>query len=355
MRGGRGAAGGWSGRPAAAPNGRPPPRRAAAGWRPAAPRSRRPGRARRAAATRYSRRPCRCWRAMPNSACSPRWNPVVAASIARAAAVGYAVPNALTKSHTYHARTPRPRSARPCAPPAARRPLPDPDTGGPNRAADADRLSGHRRSPRVAARLGAVVGEEQLLQRRFAAEQLGDPDRGQHASAAARPGRDLAAHPVAVAPRRRARRAPATGPAARLSNVASTDSDERWRSSASVPISTSRPPRRIATRSHSASTSLRMCDDKNTVWPAARGLGDAVRGTPAPSAGRGRWSARRARSRSARRPERRDQDQLLPVALRVRRAPSWTGRARTARSARPGTPHRPGPAPGPAGAASPRR
>ena len=41
----------------------------------------------------------------------------------------------------------------------------------------------------------------------------------------------------------------------------------RWRSSASVPSSTRRPARRMPTRSHSASTSLRMCDDRNTAWP----------------------------------------------------------------------------------------
>ncbi len=54
------------------------------------------------------------------------------------------------------------------------------------------------------------------------------------------------------------------------SKVASTVSAERWRSCASVPTSTSFPARRMATRSHSASTSLRMCEDRNTVWPRSR-------------------------------------------------------------------------------------
>ena len=43
----------------------------------------------------------------------------------------------------------------------------------------------------------------------------------------------------------------------------------RWRSSGSVPCSTSRPLRRMPTRSHSASTSLRMCEERKTVCPRA--------------------------------------------------------------------------------------
>ena len=54
------------------------------------------------------------------------------------------------------------------------------------------------------------------------------------------------------------------------SKVASTLSALRWRISASVPISTRLPSRRIPTRSQSASSSLMMCDDKNTVWPRPR-------------------------------------------------------------------------------------
>ena len=37
-----------------------------------------------------------------------------------------------------------------------------------------------------------------------------------------------------------------------------------------MPTSTNRPWRRIATRSHTASTSDRMCDERKTVWPFAR-------------------------------------------------------------------------------------
>ena len=54
------------------------------------------------------------------------------------------------------------------------------------------------------------------------------------------------------------------------SKVASTVSAARCRISASVPISTSLPARRMPTRSQSASTSLRMCEERNTVWPRSR-------------------------------------------------------------------------------------
>ena len=37
-----------------------------------------------------------------------------------------------------------------------------------------------------------------------------------------------------------------------------------------APISTSAPSRRMPTRSHRASTSLRMCEDRKTVWPRWR-------------------------------------------------------------------------------------
>ena len=50
-------------------------------------------------------------------------------------------------------------------------------------------------------------------------------------------------------------------------NVTSIVCALRCRSSASVPWSTRRPARRIPTRSHVASTSLRMCDERNTVCP----------------------------------------------------------------------------------------
>src|SRR4051812_5757180 len=54
------------------------------------------------------------------------------------------------------------------------------------------------------------------------------------------------------------------------SSSASTCSAERWRISARVPTSINWPARKMATRSHNASTSLRMCDDRNTVWPRCR-------------------------------------------------------------------------------------
>ena len=57
-----------------------------------------------------------------------------------------------------------------------------------------------------------------------------------------------------------------TGP----SNVACTVTADRCRSWARLPSSASRPARRMPTRSHSASTSLRMCEERNTVWPRSR-------------------------------------------------------------------------------------
>ncbi len=64
-----------------------------------------------------------------------------------------------------------------------------------------------------------------------------------------------------------------TGP----SKVASTVSALRCRIWASVPSSASLPARRMATRSHSASTSLMMCEDKKTVWPRSRASRMAAR------------------------------------------------------------------------------
>ena len=78
----------------------------------------------------------------------------------------------------------------------------------------------------------------------------------------------------------------------------------RCRSSASVPVSTVRPARMIVTRSHSASTSDRMWLESSTVRPARALVARRTRGTPPPSAGPARTSARRGsaarrRTRSA--------------------------------------------------------
>ena len=107
----------------------------------------------------------------------------------------------------------------------------------------------------------------------------------------------------------------------------------RWRSSASVPVSTVRPSRMMLTRSHSASTSARMWLDSRTVRPrVARSSAMTCRNTP-PSAGRGRRSARRAaaarRRRRARRPGRPSAG--CPWS---RCGPSCAGRGRSAPAAR---------------------
>ena len=127
----------------------------------------------------------------------------------------------------------------------------------------------------------------------------------------------LAAQRVRARPRRRARRRAAGGSAPGRRRSTSTVCAPRCRSSASVPWSTSRPSRRMPTRSQSASTSLRMCDDRKTVWPRSLGLGTRLaerhlheRVEPArrlvqdQQVGAGR--------------ERGDELHLLPVALRER-------------------------------------
>ena len=94
-----------------------------------------------------------------------------------------------------------------------------------------------------------------------------------------------------------------------------------------------RPLRMIVTRSQSFSTSARMWLDSSTVARRPR-LPDALGGTPPPSAGPGRRWARPAEQLGVR-GERRDQRDLLPVALGVGAALLGAGRARTARAARP--------------------
>ena len=124
--------------------------------------------------------------------------------------------------------------------------------------------------------LVAVLGEEQLLQRRLAAHQPGD--------ARARPGPSATARPT---------RAPGSGPTrpsvsteltpgtpdrsgTAPSNVASTVSALRCRISASVPISTSFP---VAQDAHPVAERLHLAHDvrgqKDRLAPVAR-LADAV-------------------------------------------------------------------------------
>ena len=91
----------------------------------------------------------------------------------------------------------------------------------------------------------------------------------------------------------------------------------RWRSSASVPVSTVRPARMMLTRSHSASTSARMWLDSSTVRPSAvtsrmQSWNTASISGSRPDVGSSRMSS------SASRRERGDQGDLLAVALGVR-------------------------------------
>src|ERR1039457_3190894 len=111
-----------------------------------------------------------------------------------------------------------------------------------------------------------VLSQEQLLQRGLAAQQLRDVRVRQHFQQR----RDRAAHLARTTrPSTCTELTPGTpdrsgtGP----SKVASTVSALRCLIWASVPISTSLPSRKMATRSHSASTSLMMCEDRKTVWP----------------------------------------------------------------------------------------
>ena len=59
--------------------------------------------------------------------------------------------------------------------------------------------------------------------------------------------------------------------------VTSIVSPLRWRSCSSVPSSTSRPWRKMPMRSQSASTSLRMCEERKTAWPRAFALQSPLR------------------------------------------------------------------------------
>ena len=152
--------------------------------------------------------------------------------------------------------------------------------------------------------------------------------------AAERGGVDVADDPVPVDASGRARRAGAPGRSGGPASSASIEVRVRWRSSASVPVSTVRPSRMMVTRSHSASTSARMWLDSSTVRPRRLLLA--------------RCTSRNTSSISGSRPggrlvedqqldvggERGDQGDLLPVALGVGAALLASGRARSAPAAR---------------------
>lgn len=101
-------------------------------------------------------------------------------------------------------------------------------------------------------------------------------------------------------------------------------------------------------------TSLRMCEDKNTAWPAAFASCTNRRNSHSISASRALVGSSTSST----------SDRLASPATRVSfcqlpfeqlRTFLRRGRRRTARPARPGSPDRPGPAPGLAGAPSRRR
>ena len=127
--------------------------------------------------------------------------------------------------------------------------------------------------------------------------------------------------------RRRARPRPSGGSAVSTA----TDVRVRWRSSPSVPVSTVRPARMIVTRSHSASTSARMWLESRTVRPSRRT-------SSMHSLEHGLHQRVEARRRLVEheqlgvRGQRGDERDLLAVALGVACAPSWPGRARSARA-----------------------
>ena len=149
----------------------------------------------------------------------------------------------------------------------------------------------------------AVVPQEQLLERRRAADQR------RHARAARAARASPAARPARPA-RRRARR-----PAVSASIVIRV----RWRSSASEPVSTVRPERMIVTRSHSASTSDRMWLESSTVRPRARSSATHVAEDLLHQRVQARGRLVEDQQLDVGR-QRRDQRDLLAVALGVRAA-----------------------------------
>ena len=100
------------------------------------------------------------------------------------------------------------------------------------------------------------------------------------------------------------------------SNVASTVSADRWRMLGQGPDLDQPPSRRIATRSQSASTSLKVCEERRTVWLPFLGLVDApaecLLHQRVEAAGRLVEDEQLGPAHQCR-----DQDQLLAVPLRV--------------------------------------
>ena len=186
----------------------------------------------------------------------------------------------------------------------------------------------------------AVVRDEQLLERRLARRHVLDAGVGQRAQQrlhrAGHVALDRRGRRRRRCSRRRARESRAPAP----SSSARTWSAARPRSTSRRPVSMIRPARSIATRSHTASTSLRMCDDSNTVCPRSRASRDAraehllhERVEP------GRRLVEQQEIGPAR--ERGDQQDLLPVAVAVRADLLVGRRARTGRRARRGRRRRP--------------
>ena len=117
-----------------------------------------------------------------------------------------------------------------------------------------------RSSPGTAPR-GSAAGSRGSSRRRVPSRRSSSLEAG---------GLDLAAqhvvlHAQVVTPGR-------SGQAGRLAGELGRDRDARarWRRSARAPLSTTRPPRMIVTRSHTASTSARMWLESSTVRPSSR-------------------------------------------------------------------------------------
>ena len=185
------------------------------------------------------------------------------------------------------------------------------------------RRGGHRagRPSRLADGLGAVVAQEQLLERRRLALQRCDAERLERGEQPAQRRR--------CRPRRRTR-VPSTARSCtpgrrvqagrrRSSSSARTEVRVRCRSSASVPVSTVRPARMMLTRSQSASTSARMWLDSSTVrpWPCSSADALAEHLLHQRVQAGGRLVQQEQLDVGG---ERGDQRDLLPVALGVRPA-----------------------------------
>ena len=158
----------------------------------------------------------------------------------------------------------RPRSGRPCGRSTVRRRRP---LSRPTRAGDHGAISARTAGQFLGLGPRSVVGEEQLLEGGFAAQQLVDARRGQDLQQRldACPGPGSARPCPRPRPSSRRQRRRGRGPGRRrwLRRSAPTGGASRR----AFPSRPATPSRRIPTRSHSASTSLRMCEDRKTVWP----------------------------------------------------------------------------------------